>query len=249
MKRQGALIVTVTDNGAGMSKHDLGRLFGEGVQFRANQLQAGGGSGLGLWISKGVVDVHFGTLSATSEGEGLGSVFTLAIPVGTYTGSEQKIAVVVDSEVGISRRDCSHHAPESNILLVVDDSSMSRKVVCRMLRGNGFTCIEAFDGIDCLEKYAACSKEMSIGAILMDFEMPRMNGPTAARELRNRGVLVPIIGLTGNVLKEDVDVFIDHGADAVLRKPFNLHEFHDIISSHGDKQEKEVILHEDGVFV
>lgn len=66
----GNLLVSVTDTGAGLSSDNLKNLFKEGVQFNVNQLQAGGGSGLGLWIAKGVVDLHAGVLSASSPGLG-----------------------------------------------------------------------------------------------------------------------------------------------------------------------------------
>ncbi len=77
----GSLVLSVTDTGAGMSAEHLSRLFQEGVQFNANKLQAGQGSGLGLWISKGIVELHRGKLSATSKGEGCGATFTLELPV------------------------------------------------------------------------------------------------------------------------------------------------------------------------
>ncbi|KAJ1406638.1 histidine kinase-like ATPase, partial [Ochromonadaceae sp. CCMP2298] len=73
--RAGSLVLTVRDGGAGMSAEDQKNLFREGIQFNANQLQHGGGSGLGLWIAKGVVELHNGLLSAHSDGEGLGSEF------------------------------------------------------------------------------------------------------------------------------------------------------------------------------
>ena len=77
----GSLVFSVTDTGAGMSAENLSRLFQEGVQFNANKLQAGQGSGLGLWISKGIVELHRGRLSATSKGEGCGATFTLELPL------------------------------------------------------------------------------------------------------------------------------------------------------------------------
>jgi hypothetical protein len=77
----GSLVLSVTDTGAGMSPENLKQLFQEGVQFNANKLQAGQGSGLGLWISQGIVGLHRGKLSATSQGEGFGSTFTLELPV------------------------------------------------------------------------------------------------------------------------------------------------------------------------
>jgi signal transduction histidine kinase len=77
-KNVGSVTIKVTDSGAGLSKQNLSQLFQEGVQFNANKLQAGGGSGLGLWISKGIVDLHHGLLSATSPGIGLGCTFIVS---------------------------------------------------------------------------------------------------------------------------------------------------------------------------
>ena len=76
----GAVVITVCDSGAGMTEDNLANLFQEGVQFNANQLQNGKGSGIGLWVSKGFVTRHLGSLTATSEGIGLGSTFTVELP-------------------------------------------------------------------------------------------------------------------------------------------------------------------------
>jgi signal transduction histidine kinase len=79
---EGTVVISVKDTGAGISLINQTNLFQEGLQFHANLLQAGGGSGLGLWITKGIVDLHGGTISVFSEGEGFGSTFTLEMPVG-----------------------------------------------------------------------------------------------------------------------------------------------------------------------
>ena len=74
----------VRDTGAGISLYNQSQLFGQYVQFNANKLQKGGGSGLGLWISKGITELHGGNIGAFSEGEGKGSVFFIELPV-TYS--------------------------------------------------------------------------------------------------------------------------------------------------------------------
>jgi signal transduction histidine kinase len=71
----------VADTGVGWSKENQDKLFVEGMQFDPNLLQAGGGSGLGLYIAKGIVDLHQGLLEATSEGEGKGATFRLELPL------------------------------------------------------------------------------------------------------------------------------------------------------------------------
>ena len=77
----GYLVVTVKDSGAGISVENQKRLFKDIVQFSPEKLQAGGGSGLGLWISGGIVDLHDGKISVESGGEGMGSSFTVEIPM------------------------------------------------------------------------------------------------------------------------------------------------------------------------
>lgn len=79
--RAGSVRVIVKDTGAGLTPEQLALLFSEGVQFDANKLQAGGGSGLGLFITKGLVQQHGGTIEATSEGPGLGAAFTVELPL------------------------------------------------------------------------------------------------------------------------------------------------------------------------
>jgi two-component system, sensor histidine kinase len=80
----GRLIVVVSDTGAGISKENQSRLFKEIIQFSPEKLQAGGGSGLGLWITKGIVDLHDGNISVFSEGESMGSSFTVEMPMACW---------------------------------------------------------------------------------------------------------------------------------------------------------------------
>jgi CheY-like chemotaxis protein len=108
-------------------------------------------------------------------------------------------------------------------ILCVDDSTISRKITMRTLQSMGYKCFEAVDGIDCLEVFDKLRKDgISMDAILMDFEMPRMNGPTAVKELKLRNVTCPIIGITGNVLAEDQNIFLTSGAYQVLTKPLSM---------------------------
>ena len=82
--RTGRLVVVVTDTGAGINDENQLRLFNEIIQFSPEKLQAGGGSGLGLWITKGIVDLHDGNISVFSDGEGMGSSFTVEMPMARW---------------------------------------------------------------------------------------------------------------------------------------------------------------------
>jgi CheY-like chemotaxis protein len=253
--RLGEFVCVVQDTGHGISPQDMVHLFKEGMQFHANQLQAGGGSGLGLWISKGIVEMHGGSLTAQSEGEGRGCCFTLRLPAFHCRNSH---FASVSAEMSKQLTTLHSNGVPDDLLqlqaalsgakirkvLVVDDVLSSRKIICRLLRLAGCEFVEAVNGKDCVEKLSDQTLfPVPPDLILMDYEMPMyapppfspssspctpcsssrsMNGPTAALALREAGCHLTIIGLTGNVLQEDVDYFLAHGANAVLPKPLTV---------------------------
>ncbi|CAE7674889.1 luxQ, partial [Symbiodinium microadriaticum] len=111
----GSMTVSVTDTGPGLSAENLERLFGEGVQFNPNDLQGGNGSGLGLWISKGIVDMHRGKIWASSTGEGSGCTFFVELPVVkhlSFVATTQPETKLIDEQRGKSTDDkCLRNAP------------------------------------------------------------------------------------------------------------------------------------------
>ena len=117
-------------------------------------------------------------------------------------------------------------------LLVVDDSDMNRKMMIRMLRIKSYVCDEAVNGKESIQ---LVKKSMEVGspydAILMDYYMPVMDGPTATKHLRNLGYNGLILGVTGNALPCDIQNFIGKGADHVLTKPLNLETFDNALRS------------------
>jgi CheY-like chemotaxis protein len=260
----GNVIITVTDSGPGLSLEQQQALFHQGVQFNPNQLQAGQGSGLGLWISKEIVGLHRGTIQVTSEGLGCGSTFEVTLPVHlrvdcspppprsmlvkhppstphnslsadplspvSVPGHNPVSVTVAVKDAGDCPSSIKDLEPRTRHVLVVDDSPSNRKLVCRLLRSKGFVCHEAQDGAECVEKVLA--GEYPYEFILMDYEMPVLDGPSAARRLRDHKCDLLIIGVTGNVLPEDKAHFLDHGANAVLSKPLSLTELLEEIRSH-----------------
>jgi CheY-like chemotaxis protein len=105
-------------------------------------------------------------------------------------------------------------------VLVVDDAVTNRKLMSRLLKSKGFICHEAENGQECVDKVLA--GEHPYEFILLDYEMPVMDGPSAARRLREEKCDLLIIGVTGNVLPEDKAYFINHGANLVLEKPLRV---------------------------
>jgi signal transduction histidine kinase len=112
---------------------------------------------------------------------------------------------------------------EGKSALVVDDSDTSVKMVCRMLSRAGCTCYSAPDGAKAVSFFVSDSSP-SVDFVIMDNFMPLMNGTDACRAIRRAGVLVPVIGLTGHCLSEEVSQFLTAGANIVLIKPLNIND-------------------------
>merc|ERR1711935_1192420 len=224
----GTLVLTVKDTGAGMTKAQLKQLFGQGIQFNVNELQHGNGSGLGLFIAMGIVQQHEGTLTCDSEGLGHGTTFTMKVPlfdIPTPETSKRPDVGDTADEAG----DTDYEDSKLNIL-IVDDAVSNRKLLRRLLNLKGHKTAEAENGQIAVDMAREAEKNNNhFDLVLMDYEMPVMIGPVAAKEIRKLGSDVFIVGVTGNLMAEDVSYFRECGSNAVLPKPFRINELEDII--------------------
>jgi CheY-like chemotaxis protein len=235
-----AMRVAVKDSGAGLTPQQLEEICAEGVQFNANELQAGQGSGLGLFISKGIVEQHGGRLLVESEGLGKGVTFTVELPLFRARTPERRSSIdatilstgtVTPVRYSENHLDCASPQAFTYRILVVDDSGFNRKMVVRLLRSQDHTCHEAEDGQVAIDKYSEMvTRGEPPDAILMDFEMPVMNGPTATARLREMGCTCLLVGVTGNVLPADKLAFKSAGADSVLPKPLVLEDLLNVLA-------------------
>jgi len=219
----GELVVTVKDTGAGMTKEQVKKLFGKGIQFNVNELQHGNGSGLGLYIAMGIVKQHGGSLVCTSEGLGLGTTFTVTLPLYDIpsTKSEAELSSPMSG---------ANYKEEKLRILIVDDAVSNRKLLGRLLKKNGHETHQAEDGNVAVDMIDTAERQYDL--VLMDYEMPNLNGPEACRKIRKIGHDVFIVGVTGNVMPEDVAYFHSCGANAVLPKPFRISDLEEIIYEH-----------------
>ena len=107
-------------------------------------------------------------------------------------------------------------------VLVVDDSCLNRKMMCRSMKGRCQCAGEACDGLEALKKVqTACDEGCPYHVVLMDYKMPNLDGPDTARRLRSHGFDGLIVGVTGMTETCDIDDFMSAGADFVLTKPVN----------------------------
>ena len=205
------------------------------VQFHANAHQAGGGSGLGLYITKKIADLHNARVRLSSV-EGSGSTFTLEIPaalrsIKMFNNSEFRSASA--GLILLESRECetSMTALKNLSVLVVDDSQLNRKLLARLLESRGHHCIEASDGLEsllCLDR-AAVDQTSRFDVVLMDNNMPRMSGHQATQLMRSRGYTGVVIGVTGDAQQSEIISFLNHGADAVVTKPVDPAKLEEII--------------------
>lgn len=224
--------VTIKDTGAGLSSDQITKLFSDGLQFNVNQLQAGQGSGLGLFIAKGIVEQHSGTLTVASEGLGYGTAFTVTLPLWEVVASVA--SPKCEDEWESTRSSPNSCDIPSWRILIVDDVQSNRKLLTRLLEAAGHICEQATDGKNAVEMVKQSVKTgESYDCILMDYEMPVMDGPSAAKEIRAAGLDTLLLGITGNVLPEDVEYFQHCGANGVLSKPVRLGDIEALWMEHG----------------
>jgi len=241
LNQTGWIQLEVTDTGPGMTEDQLATVFQSGVQFNANKNQKGGGSGLGLFIAEGIVNQHNGTLTVDSEGLGKGSSFVCKLPVYCEPKRQTADHLSIDSrDASITERVSSSwldEHTESDLcyrILVVDDAPMNRKLLTRLLLKRGHEVDMAEDGLQAHDMVVAEMKEgRRYDTILMDFQMPIMDGPTATQKIRSIGCDSFIVGITGNVLPQDVEHFKMCGADGVLGKPFQVEELESMWIEYG----------------
>ena len=220
---KGFVRVEVTDTGVGLAKESQEKLFKEIIQFDARANQGGGGSGLGLWLSKSLVTLNGGAIGVWSKGLGHGSTFFVEFPLCERL-SELTEGFGAGMKESRSAQDLSRTIEENkfNRMLVVDDSLLSRKMVARLLRYSFNEVVEANDGVEALSVFLEdLSRDKPFDVILLDNQMPNMNGLECAAELRRLGFKGALIGLTGYGEKEQIEEFTSLGADYVMVKPLN----------------------------
>jgi len=203
--------ICVQDTGIGMTASQLSRIFDAFVQVDDSDRRKYVGSGLGLSISKQLAELMNGTLTVTSI-PGEGSRFVLELPMilaqkpELDSGTER---VVVSSQT--NRR-----------ILVAEDSKPNQLVVTAMLERNGFEVDVANSGTEaCAWVKKKGRGDSAYGLILMDVQMPGMDGTEATRWIRNNGYDMPIIALTAKAFTEDEKKCLDAGMNDFMTKPVN----------------------------
>ncbi|MDP1825615.1 MAG: ATP-binding protein [Archangium sp.] len=208
----GRLAIEVADTGIGMSKEVRQRLFEPFVQADASTTRRYGGTGLGLVISRRLVEGMGGTLTVESE-PGQGSCFTVSLPIEVAEAPAAPIAV-------------QPRGPALRAVLVVEDNFVNQMVVVRLLEKLGHRVMVANDGAQGL----ALAEEHRFDLVLMDCHMPVMDGYDATRRMRARGDLTPVFALTASVTTEDREQCLRAGMTGVLSKPLRIERLAEVLA-------------------
>jgi signal transduction histidine kinase/CheY-like chemotaxis protein/HPt (histidine-containing phosphotransfer) domain-containing protein len=213
------LRLEVRDTGIGIPKDKLEAIFEPFAQADSSVTRKHGGTGLGLAISRRVAEALGGELSVTSE-VGRGSVFWATVATGDLTGVKF-LEKAPERIVGdVTQQDTMDRNLKGLNILLVEDGDTNRKLIRVTLTRSGANVATAENGKIALHLAA----EESFDLVLMDMQMPVMDGYTAARILRDRGFTQPIIALTAHAMKGDREKCEAAGCSGYLSKPINMDE-------------------------
>jgi len=225
---------TVADTGIGMSSEQLSRLFRPFSQADVSTTRKFGGTGLGLYISRQLAERLGGSISVQSQ-LGEGSRFTLDLPIGANDGEAAPELLTMEGDlIDYARNEFAitgTAVPElSGRVLLAEDGPDNQRLLSAYLKQAGLSVTVVGNGRDAVQ--TAMSREFDI--VLMDIQMPVMDGVAATTMLRSVGYGRPIVALTANVMKADIQRYREAGCNDVLAKPVDRERFYQVLMSHID---------------
>ena len=222
------LIFTVTDTGIGITEEQQERLFASFQQADNSTSRHYGGTGLGLALSKRIVEMMGGYISVSSV-VGEGSSFYFSVEFSKADGAnfaedqeEKTVEAMTDGEFNGVK------------VLLAEDVDINREIVMTIMEPSGIDFTVAENGKVALEIFENDSEKFDL--ILMDIQMPLMDGYIATRSIRSldtpKAKTIPIIAMTANVFQEDIDNCLDAGMNAHVGKPLNISELVAVMREH-----------------
>ena len=223
---QQRMYFTVADTGIGMSEEQQSDVFGEFSQADLSTTRKYGGTGLGLAITKQLVALLGGEVSLESE-EGKGSQFEFFVSTGSLDKS--KTINAMDDLVESIQKVAPDKVPKlAGRVLLAEDSPDNQKLISYRLKKLGLHVDIVEDGVQAVERAQAGNYDL----VLMDIQMPNMDGLEATRLLRKSAYSGPIVALTAGTLKGDIKKCLDAGCDRFLTKPINIEQFNDVLKKY-----------------
>jgi len=212
----------VTDNGIGIASEKQAKLFGAFEQAEGFTNRMYGGTGLGLAISKRIVEMMNGRIWVESKlGEGAKFIFTVQL-------DRCDDDAIIDDRNETDKDSISDDTPDNVLegkhLLIVEDVAINREILISLLDGNGLIIDCAENGKEAVKIITADPDKYDI--VFMDLQMPEMGGLEASRLIRMipsaKSNRMPIVAMTANVFKDDIDACFEAGMDDHLGKPLDI---------------------------
>ncbi len=231
-RAEGQLRLVVSDSGIGIEEEAVSRIFKPFEQADQTISNRFGGTGLGLFISSRLVQLMGGEIEVTSR-EGEGSEFTVVLPLREGEG-------LIDESMQPRAKHRRLHLCGN--VLIVDDTPELQLLIRRLVEFHGATVGGvACNGIEAIEQL----KHQRFDLVLMDMEMPEMNGLEATRELRALNITTPIVAMTANVMQRNRRQFFEIGGDDFLAKPIDREGLRTILQEYlstADQQQESAAL-------
>ena len=211
--REDELYFFVRDTGCGISEEGQQRIFQRFTKLH-NFVQ---GAGLGLCISKSIVEKMKGRIGVESEGEGKGSTFWFTVPY---------LPVAIQKEAEVVEEPRKPIEQDKVTLLVAEDDESNYMLFASAL-GSHYKLIHAWDGVEAVELFDKHTPQL----VIMDINMPRMDGYEATREIRKRSTTVPVIAVTAYAFASDRERIMESGFSGYVSKPVNLKKLNEELKS------------------
>ena len=217
------LAIAVSDTGIGIDTDRLAAIFDEFAQADNSTSRIYGGTGLGLAISRSLADLMNGSLSVASE-PGEGSTFLLRIPyLPCAPGAQAPFDQAGSASAGVKT------AARRRRILIVEDHEINQLLITSLVEKAGHDFEVAEDGLQAIEKIErAAARSEPFDLVLMDIQMPRLDGLEATRRIRAAGhsaTALPIVAVTANAYRSDIEECLAVGMQAHLAKPVRMDQF------------------------
>lgn len=211
---------TCTDNGIGMTQEFVQHITEDYVRAEDSRVSKNQGTGLGMSVVKGLVDLMQGTLTVNSTPE-IGSTFIVEIP---FQEASEKQKESIQNPISM---EASHSTRfHGKKVLLVEDNVLNAEIAMELLQGIGLDVDWAENGLIAVNRLASSPKEEYF-AVLMDMQMPIMDGITATKEIRSSSHAnrdIPIFAMTANTFASDRKLCIDAGMNGYISKPIDIEE-------------------------